>query len=89
MKVKLKSDIKTHKFEDLKSGEVFEVMNDGYRGSIHVFMKIVRGYDLLSDWGGDEFNAYDLVTQSLTKINQSADVRIIEGSFIEDGADGC
>ena len=70
-------------FQDVKIGEIFEIADENYYGIVYV--KIATDHEQLTDTEGSKFNAFDLCRGELDSIDDHTSVRIIKGTFVEEG----
>ena len=70
-------------FKNVKIGEIFEIADENYYGIVYV--KIATDHEQLTDTEGSKFNAFDLCRGELDSIDDHTSVRIIKGTFVEEG----
>lgn len=83
MNIQLRPKMETLKFKDLEVGETFVILDEYFDG--YVFIKLANGECPLTDEESNEINAFDLLRSECDSIDDLTPVRIIKGTFVEEG----
>ena len=83
MKFELKRKEIAPRFKDVKVGETFVILEEFLSG--YVFIKLATEQCLLTDEKSNQINAFNLMRNECEFINELANVRIVKGTFVEEG----